>query len=120
MVSDYTVNEKVSDYTKFSDELRLIADELIGRNIGGKFGDDHDRLMTAAWLIERLRAIPVIERLPETSDDVLAWCKTHEIWEETCYHVGHANPNADPEYDHWTGEASCRYTHWLPMPPKPE
>lgn len=60
------------------------------------------------------RPIPVVERLPEDDDFVLAWCRSpcchHWYWMAVNYSGGN-----------WYGhEDTYCVTHWLPLPPSPE
>lgn len=69
------------------------------------------------------RPIPVTERLPEINTDILVWCRVHNAWEMSCRCICDSLPSSktgmDREFDGWVMEASCRLTHWLPLPPPP-
>ncbi len=67
------------------------------------------------------RPIPVSERLPEDFALVIGYCRIHGQWEEAERHpFGIEGVKFDPEYHGWIGDCECRFTHWLPTPPKPE
>ncbi len=61
-------------------------------------------------LRERLRPIPVSERLPDEAESVLVWDATSKFWDISSQFRGGS----------WVGEASQVFTHWLPLPPNPE
>lgn len=83
------------------------------------------RILEAAKRVEdAVSPVSVYDRRPDINESVLAWCRVHNEYEVTHIAICDALPSSptgrDPEFDGWVGDSECRFTHWLPMLPKPE